>query len=69
VSICSSVFTFEHLWPFEPFSKFWWGCLLLVDACQVLTKLAPIKGSRCFLERETLASLLSNGWLQEQILA
>jgi len=26
-----------------------------------------IKGSRCFLEQETLPSLLSTGWFQEQI--
>jgi len=29
----------------------------------------PIKGCRCFLEQETLLSLLSTGWFQEQIQA
>ena len=30
---------------------------------------APIKGSRCFLEQETLPLLLSTGWFQERIRA
>ena len=30
---------------------------------------SPIKGTRCFLEQETLPLLLSNGWLQERIQA
>ena len=29
----------------------------------------PIKCSRCFLEQETLPSLLSTGWFQERIRA
>jgi len=28
----------------------------------------PIKGSRCFLEQETLTSMRSTGWLQERTL-
>ena len=31
--------------------------------------LKPIKGSRCVLVQETLPSLLSTGWFQEQIRA
>ena len=27
----------------------------------------PMKGSRCFLEQETLPSLLSSSWFQERI--
>ena len=30
---------------------------------------SPIKDHRCFLEQETLPSLLSTGWFQELILA
>ena len=30
---------------------------------------SPIKGPRCFLEQETLLSLLSTGWFQERIRA
>ena len=30
---------------------------------------SPIKGPRCFLEKETLPLLLSTGWFQEQIRA
>jgi len=30
---------------------------------------SPIKGSRCFLEQETLPLLLSTGWFQERIRA
>ena len=31
--------------------------------------LSPIKGPSCFLEQETLPSLLSTGWFQERIQA
>ena len=30
---------------------------------------SPIKGPRCFLEQETLPSLLSTGWFQKRIRA
>ena len=42
-------------------------------ACQTrnmeVIGLSPIKGSRCFLEQETLPLLLSTGWFQERIRA
>ena len=36
---------------------------------RLVMSLSPIKGSRCFLGQETLLSLLSPGWFQEQIWA
>ena len=39
-----------------------------VDTCQSWVR-APSKGPRCFLEQETLLSLLSTGWFQERIRA
>jgi len=32
-------------------------------------KINHMKGSRCFLDQETLFPLLSSGWFQERILA
>ena len=34
--------------------------------CMSVVSLNPIKGSCCFIEQETLSSLLSTGWFQEQ---
>ena len=42
------------------FGIFTSGCLSVVSS-------SPIKGSRCFLEQETLSSLISTGWFKEQI--
>ena len=37
---------------------------ILIFVCIVLGS-SPIKGPRCFLEQETLLSLLSTGWFQQ----
>ena len=33
----------------------------------VIVSLNPIKGSHCFLGKETVSTFLSTGWLREQI--
>ena len=48
-----------------------WGAVLVARRIRnrSVVDLKPIKGSRCVLVQETLPSLLSTGWFQEQIRA
>ena len=41
----------------------------MVDKSKTVVSSSAIKGPRCFLEQETLLSLLSAGWFQERIRA
>jgi len=41
--------------------------LVCTTRIRSVVSLNPIIGSQCFLERESLLSLLSTGWFQEQI--
>ena len=43
------------------------GSRLVIGGYLSVVRLSPIKGPRCFLEQETLLSLLRTGWFQERI--
>ena len=44
-------------------------CVARLTRIVEVVGLSSIKGPRCFLEQETLLSLLSTGWFQERIRA